>query len=133
MSTLIKLTIGVAVALILVGAIAYTASDFDTVPAVSPIYIGGLMLILGVVGALRPATGMFVVLIAAVVAVIGIIGAIPQVADIFELMGGDGGEIERPAAVVSQSIMLVLCTAYLVLLAVMWRQVAQPSTGRIRF
>ncbi|MGO2111894.1 MAG: hypothetical protein ACTH31_09790 [Pseudoclavibacter sp.] len=94
--------------LIIIGAIAYFATQFASWTALIPAILGVVVLICGLVALKRPRAGLYAGL---VIAVIGILSTAMNVAQVGELLAG---EAERPAAVITSLITFVLLIASLI-------------------
>ena len=107
-----KLTIGFGLVLILIGVISYVATGGASVTALIPAFLGLPILLAGVLGlkenfrkhALHAALGL---------ALLGLLGTLHGLTKLPALLSG--GDVERPAAVVAQSLTAVLCVAFLAL------------------
>jgi uncharacterized membrane protein len=97
--------------LILVGVVAYVVTQFESVTALLPAFLGVPVLALGLVAgrerARRPA-----IIAALVLALLGALGTAGNLGDLPALLTGE--EVERAAAVVTSAITALLCLIYLV-------------------
>ncbi len=96
-------------ALVALGIIGYVATDAVSITALIPAFFGIVLVILGWVARnerYRRHTMHF----AAVIGVVGFAGAAPGLAGLLALLSG--GEVQRPAAAVSQSIMAILMAIF---------------------
>lgn len=107
-------TVGIAVALILLGLAGYTFSGFISVTALIPAFFGVVLLILGIL-ARDDRRRKLAMHIAAAVGVLGFLGSVRGLMKLPALMQGE--PMERPMAVLAQSIMALL-TAFFVGLCV---------------
>lgn len=95
--------------LILLGVGGYILTDAASVTALIPAFLGGAVLIAGLV-ALKDKFCKHAMHAATLLALIGLAGTAPGLAKLFSLIAG--GELERPEAVISQSIMALLSLAF---------------------
>ena len=96
-------------ALIALGIIGYIATDAVSVTALIPAFFGIVLMILGWV-ARNERYRKHAMHVAAVVGVVGFVGAAPGLVGLLTLLSG--GEVQRPAAAVSQSIMAILMAIF---------------------
>ena len=105
-------TLGFGIGMILLGVISYFATGQESVTALIPAFFGIAFTILGLV--MRDeAKAKHAGHAAALLAVLGLLGSARGVPGFFEVIGG--GEVERPAAVVAQTIMAVACAVFIAL------------------
>lgn len=129
-SILPRITIGLGVVLIAVGAIAYVATGFASWTALIPAILGAIILICGLIGLKNQKLGVHIAL---VVAILGIFGTSMNVVQIGALIAGDA---ERPAAVVTSIITFVLLIVYVIMgirsfiAARRWKTAAQTESAR---
>lgn len=100
------------IALILLGVIGYVATGMQSPTALIPSAFGVILAILGIL-AREPARRKASMHIAAAVGVLGVAGSARGLAKIGAVLAGE--PVERPAAVISQSIMAVLLLAFVYL------------------
>lgn len=105
-----KLTVVTGALLVLTGVVAYLATARISVTALIPAFIGGLILVCGLI-ALRPALHRHGVHAALVVALVGGLGSLMNVVKIGQLFTGTA---ERPAAIAASIMMFMLCANYVV-------------------
>ncbi|MHC5114717.1 MAG: hypothetical protein ACYTGP_09845 [Planctomycetota bacterium] len=111
--TRITITFGLVLVLLGLGAYAYALTgEQASMTALIPAFFGVPILILGLATTKWPARRAMFMHIAVLIAVLGLAGAARGLTSLPALVGGD--EVARPAAVVVQSIMAVLCLAYVV-------------------
>jgi uncharacterized membrane protein YoaK (UPF0700 family) len=106
------LTLVFGVAFILLGVGAYLGTGTQSVTALIPAFFGVVFVVLGVImrhTSRRKHAGHA----AAVLAVLGLLGSARGVPDAIAL--AQGGEVERPQAAIAQTVMVVLCLAFVVL------------------
>jgi hypothetical protein len=103
------LAIVYAVLLIVLGIGGYVLTGAASVTALIPAFLGGAVLIAGLT-ALNDRYRKHAMHAAALLALIGLAGTAPGLAKLFSLIAG--GELERPEAVISQSIMALLSLAF---------------------
>ncbi len=109
--------------LIAIGAVAYIATGAASVTALVPAFLGLPILILGLVaGAPQRQRGALIATL--VLAAFGAVGTVMNVVELPALLAGD--DVERPAAVVTSALTLVLCLVYLVA-GIRWLR-ATPGT-----
>ena len=95
--------------LVVVGVAAYLITGAESVTALLPAFLGLPILVLGLLaGRLRERP---TIVTALVFALLGALGTLMNVAELPALLAGD--EVERPAAVVTSTVTVVLCLAYL--------------------
>lgn len=104
-------TRGLGVVLILIGVIAYLATDTESLTALLPALLGLLIGILGIVAGSERAH-RHAIHGALVLALLGLLGSLPQVFDIGEALTGDA---ERPGAAIAATLTVLACLVYLVL------------------
>ena len=105
-----NLTLTLGILLIILGAISYLGTGQESLTALIPSFFGILFLLFGWLGKkeslrkhmMHAAVGL------ALVCIFGTIGAVPG---LIEMIGG--GELERPMAIISRSVMFVLCVIFL--------------------
>lgn len=125
-----RVTIGLSIVLIAVGAIAYVATAFASWTALIPAILGAVILVCGLIGLKNHKLGIHIAL---VVAILGIVGAGMNVMQIGALIAGDA---ERPAAVVTSIITFVLLIVYVIMgvrsfiAARRWKNSAQAETAQ---
>jgi hypothetical protein len=105
-------TIGIGVALILLGLIGYFATGAVSVTALIPAFFGIVLALLGWL-ARDDKRRKLVMHIAVVVGLLGFAGSVSGIPKLIRMLGG--AEIARPAAAVSQSVMAVLTGIFVVL------------------
>jgi len=106
------ITIIYAVLLLLLGIIGFTITGASSVTALIPAYFAVVVLILGLL-ALKEQYRKRGMHAAAAFSLIGLLGTIPGLLKLFRMLFG--GEIARPAAAISQSIMAVLSLLFFLL------------------
>jgi hypothetical protein len=107
-------TIGIAVALILLGVAGYAFSGFVSITALIPAFFGVVLLALGIL-ARDDKKRKMAMHIAAAVGLLGFLGSMRGLMKLPALLQGE--PLERPVAVLAQSIM-ALFTAFFVGLCV---------------
>ncbi len=106
------LTLVFGVVFVLLGVVAYLVTGMQSVTALIPAFFGVVFVVLGVV--MRDASrARHAGHAAAVLALLGLLGSARGVPSVIAL--AQGGEVERPGAAVAQTVMVVLCLAYLAL------------------
>ena len=101
------LTILIGAALVNSGAVAYFVSDTVSLTALIPAAVGLLLVIAGLI-ARNPKLRKHAIHGALAVALLGAIGSLMNVAKLGDLIAGTA---ERPGAIISSTIMLVLLVA----------------------
>jgi hypothetical protein len=103
--------LGLAVALVVLGIVAYAVSGRESWTALIPAIFG---LLIGAAGwsARNPARRSVASVVALVLALVGLAGSFRGLVSLPDLIRG--AEVERPIAVVAQSIMAALCGAYVI-------------------
>jgi len=105
-------SIGIGIALTLLGIVGYAASGAASVTALIPAAFGIALTVLGIL-ARNEQLRKHAMHGAALLAVIGFAATVSGFVKLFTLLGG--GTVERPWAVVAQSIMAVLCAVFVVM------------------
>lgn len=93
------------IALIAVGIVGYVATDAVSITALIPAFFGVVLVILGWL-ARNERHRKHAMHVAAIVGLLGLLGAVRGFSGLFAMLAG--GEVQRPAAAVSQSIMAIL-------------------------
>jgi uncharacterized membrane protein len=104
-------TVGLGVALIILGLAGYFLTGAASVTALIPAAFGIVIAVAGLIGR-DERRRKHAIHVAVVVALLGLLGSVRgllQIGDVF------GGTAARPAAVVSQTIMAVLTLGYVIL------------------
>ncbi len=107
-----RITIAYAMALILLGVIGYLATGMVSVTALIPMFFGLPIMALGI-GAKHQSRKKNSMHIAAALGLLGFLGSARGLGGFFTLISG--GEVARPAAVVSQTIMAILSVIFVLL------------------
>jgi hypothetical protein len=105
-------TIGIAVALILLGLAGYFGTGAASPTALIPALFGLILLALGAL-ARNPSRRKLAMHVAVVVGLLGLAGSLRGLLKLPALLSGD--PLERPAAVIAQSIMAVLMGIFVAL------------------
>lgn len=100
-----RATMVFGVALIALGVIGYIGTAAVSITALIPAIFGAVLAILGWL-ALNERYRTRALHVAAAIALVGLLGAVPGLIGLWTLISG--AEVQRPAAVVSQSVMAVL-------------------------
>lgn len=102
--------------LIVLGVVGYAVTGAVSVTALIPAFVGVPVLLCGILGACRESLRKHVMHVASALALLAVLGTIPGIIKLPALL--TGGEVARPAAVITQSIMFglsaiffALCTA----------------------
>jgi hypothetical protein len=117
-----SVTIGLGVLLVVLGVGGYFASGRVSKTALIPAFFGGPILLLGL-AALRADWHDYALYGALGLAGLGFFGSGRGLPGLWKLLSG--GEVKRPAAVIAQSIMAVLCLAFVVV--GVWSLAARPG------
>ncbi len=104
-----KITIGFGILLTLLGLGAYVGSGAASFTALIPSFFGVALLILGYLG-LKENLRKHSMRVGALIGVLGFLGSASGLAKIFTLLSGCS--VERPTAVIVQSIMATVCAVY---------------------
>jgi hypothetical protein len=105
-------TIGFGGALILLGVAGYAATGAHSPTALIPAAVGLVLVVLGLL-ARRPRARMHAMHGAALVALVGFAGSVRGLGQALKMIEGEG--VKRPAAAIAQSIMAILCLAFVAL------------------
>jgi hypothetical protein len=108
---MVHTTIGIGILLIVLGLIAFFVTGMQSITALIPSFFGIVFFILGLI-ARKESARKVAMHISMVIALLGIIGTFSGLLKFFALV--TGGDITRPAAVITQTIMAVLLIFYLV-------------------
>ena len=100
----------VGVVLLVLGVGAYLATGTESVTALAPAVPGLLLLVLGLLAG-REERRRPMVHAALVVALFGVVASLMPLAELPALLAGD--EVERPAAVITSTVMALLCLVVL--------------------
>lgn len=103
-----KLTIALGAVLVVLGVIAYIATEFASWTALIPAILGAVLAIFGFVALKKQSLGVHIAL---VVALAGLAGTFMNVLKIGEVFAGTA---ERPAAIIFSAVTFVLLLAYIV-------------------
>ena len=125
-----RLTLGIALGLILLGIGGYFGTGRQSPTALIPTFFGLPMAVLTFF-ALRTTTKarMHLMHVIVLLAVLGLFGSAAGLAGVFKLI--TGAEVERPAAAISKAIMALLCAVLVVFQhQVIHRRPPQPPTDR---
>lgn len=104
-----RLTFGIGAALIVLGIVAYVATGAASVTALIPTFVG-LLLLVCVALARRPALHRHSIHAALVIAVLGAVGSLMNVVKLGDLFAGTA---QRPSAIITSTIMFVLLVFYI--------------------
>jgi hypothetical protein len=114
---MIRTTIGLGIVLIVLGAGAYgyaLTGEQASITALIPAFFGLPILGLGLAAARWPARRAVFMHVAALLAVLGFAGAARGLGSVVALITRPD-EVARPVAVIVQSVMALLCMAYVIL------------------
>lgn len=101
--------IGFGIALAVLGVTGYVVTGMHSPTALIPVLFGGLLAGLGLYGR-NPVNRKLAMHAAVVVAIAGFLGSARGLGKIWYVITGE--PVERPAAVISQSIMALLCLVF---------------------
>jgi len=107
-----KATIGLGIALVILGVVSYFATGMESWTALIPAIFGVHLAVFGTV-ALNERFRRHAMHAAVLLCVLGFGATVNGLKKLPTLV--DGGEVERPAAVVVQSIMAILCLGFFLL------------------
>ena len=107
-----RTTIVIGIILIILGLVGFFITGMQSPTALIPAYFGIVFLILGII-ARKESARKITMHIAMVLGLLGLIGTFSGLINLFVLI--TGGEVTRPAAIISQAIMALLLIVYLVL------------------
>jgi hypothetical protein len=114
-------------ALIVLGIIGYTGTGAVSITALIPAFFGVVLVVLGWF-ARNERYRKHAVRLATAVGLVGLLGSVRGVTGLIDLISG--GEVQRPAAVISQSIMAILMVVF-VGLCLRWlmgaRRITRPE------
>lgn len=99
-------------ALIALGVIGYIATDAVSITALIPAFFGVVLVILGWI-ARNERHRKHAMHVAVIIGLLGFLGSVRGLAGLVALLSG--GDVQRPAAVVSQSIMAILMGIFVAL------------------
>jgi hypothetical protein len=108
----IKVLMVYASALILLGVIGFLATGMVSFTALIPAYFGFILLLIALL-AKNPGRKHLYMHVAVALGFLGFLGGVMGVKGFLTLIGG--GEVERPAAVISQTIMAVLSLVFVIM------------------
>jgi hypothetical protein len=100
-----RTTISLGIILIILGLVGFFITGMQSPTALIPAYFGIVFLILGII-ARKESARKITMHIAMVLGLLGVIGTFSGLINLFVLI--TGGEVTRPAAVISQAIMALL-------------------------
>jgi hypothetical protein len=104
-----RTTIVFGIMLVVLGLVGYVGTGAASVTALIPAFFGAVLGFLGWLG-LNERYRKHALHVATVVGVVGFLGAAPGLAGLMNLIAGT--EVERPAAVIAQSVMAVLTAVF---------------------
>ena len=107
-----KICITLGILLCLLGLGGYLGTDRESITALIPAFFGLPLAALGVL-ARNPIRRKSAMHMAVVIALIGLAGSVSGVPGFLNYV--QGSTVDRPAAVIAQTIMAVLCAAFVVL------------------
>lgn len=107
------ITVGFGLILIVLGAGFYVGTGSSSMTALIPSFVGSVFVLLGALG-FKEGLRKHVMHAAAALALIGFVGtAAMGFPKLFKHLSG--GEVERPAAAIEQSLMSLLCLVFVIL------------------
>ena len=104
-----RATIVFGVVLITLGVTGYVGTAAVSITALIPAIFGAVLAVLGLF-ALNTGYRKRAMHLAAAIALVGFLGAVPGLIGLLDLISG--AEVQRPAAVVSQSVMAILMAVF---------------------
>src|SRR5574341_1078389 len=105
-------TLGIGIALMLLGLIGYFATGTKSVTALIPAIFGAVLALLGYLSR-DDRRRKLVMHIAVVVGLLGFVGSVSGIGRLVRMLAGE--QITRPSAAVAQSIMALLTGLFVVL------------------
>lgn len=102
-----------AVLLFLLGVVGYIITGQESITALIPAALGVLLGLCAAWAWAMPSWRKHAMHVAMVLALLGVLGTLRAIGPLVTLL--TGGQVERPAAVIAQVIMLALAAAYLAL------------------
>ena len=105
-----NVTIGIGIALIIIGLAGFIVTQMQSWTALIPAFFGIILTALGGIARKESARKM-AMHIALFLALLGLIGSFPGLIKLFPLL--TGGDVARPAAVIAQTLMSILLLYYL--------------------
>jgi hypothetical protein len=121
-----NLTLGLGLLLLLLGIVSFVGTGATHPTALIPACFGLVMIMLGWM-ARKENLRKHLMHGAILVALLGFLGSIGGLAHLPALLGGS--QVERPGAVVAQSIMALLCAAFIVFAIRSFIQARRSRTG----
>ena len=112
MTAMTKIAIGYGISLILLGLVGYFATGGESPTALIPAAFGAIALVLGLL-ARKESLRKHVMHAAALLGLVGAAGAARGLPGFFRWISC--GEVERPPAVISQTVMVVLSLVFVAL------------------
>lgn len=109
---MVKFSIALGFALVLVGLIGYLATGRESITALIPAFFGLIFYILGRIGQRSDQARKHTMHAAAALALVGFLGSVRGLFQLFTILGG--GTVERAPAVYAQSAMAVLCLIFVI-------------------
>jgi amino acid permease len=110
------ITLIAGILLDLVGIVGFFATGQESPTALIPSVFGTILVVCGILAMVKPSFRKHAMHVAAAVALLAVLGTVRGVFELPALMSG--GEVERPQAVVAQSV-TALISAIFVILCVM--------------
>ena len=104
-----RVTVVLGATLVVVGVVGYLATGAEHPTALIPAALGVLLVVAGQVGRAEARRGA-AMHVAAALGLLGLLGTFPGLLKLPALL--TGGDVERPAAVVAQSVTAVLCGGF---------------------
>ena len=104
-----RATVIFGVVLIALGVVAYVGTAAVSITALIPAVFGAVLVLLGWIAG-NERYQKHAVRVAAAIAVLGFLGAVPGLLRLWDLISG--ADVQRPTAVVSQSVMAILMAVF---------------------
>jgi hypothetical protein len=108
-----RITVIIGVLMILLGVLGFVLTGSEQKTALIPSYFGILFVLLSGLASAKPQLNKHLMHVSALLALLGMAGTFRALGTFVTLVGG--GEVERQAAVIAQTIFFVLAAVYLVL------------------
>ncbi|MEX1010639.1 MAG: hypothetical protein WDZ29_01115 [Balneolaceae bacterium] len=108
-----KLTQALGYFLIVLGVAAYFLTGMESVTALIPAFFGLVFAGLGYLATTNEAMRKHAMHAALLLAILGLAGSFGGLVQLLGALGG--GEVERPAAAIAQSLMAISCLSFLIM------------------
>ncbi len=108
-----KLTIWLGIALILTGLAGYIATGAASITALIPSFLGAIILACGIVSVINDKLRKHVMHASAALAMLAFLGTVGSIRFALYMISVGPEHVDRPGAVIAQSVTAVLCGIYL--------------------